>query len=110
MQEDHVWAAAQREELLMSNCSMKSAQKHRCENVTRTVSNLPQSLWSNQTALFHRTLVFSVYDFCLLKHKCVFDLLNLCGISVKLDSCSSVPPTSTDMQENPTLSQKTSRM
>lgn len=52
MQEDHVWAAAQREELLKSNCSMKSAQKHRCENVTRTISNLPQSLWSNHTAFF----------------------------------------------------------
>lgn len=58
MREDHVWAAAQREELLMSNCSMKSAQKHRCENVTWTISNLPQSLWSNHTALFYRTLAF----------------------------------------------------
>lgn len=58
MQEDQVWAVAQREELLMSNCSMKSAQKHRCTNVTRTISNLPQSLWSSHTALFYQTLEF----------------------------------------------------
>lgn len=79
MQEDHVWAAAQREELLMSNCSMKSAQKHRCENMTRSISNLPQSLWSNHTALFHRPLASSAHDFCLLKHKSVFNFLSSPG-------------------------------
>lgn len=93
MQEDHIWAAALREELLMSNCSMKSAQE--CD------INHQQS--ASITGV-------SLNDFCLPKHKCVFRYLvfllssayYLCGISVQMASFSSVSLTAKEMQENPT--------
>lgn len=110
MQEDHVWAAAQREKLLMSNCSMKSKQNHRREKVTWTVSNVPQSLLSNHTALLYRTLAFPfmisahifwstyvcsyIYFFNHLLHI-------ICAELVKVDSCFSVSLTARKMQENP---------